>query len=727
MSFLAYVRVEAGRVFRSRGTWLVMLLTLLSPLFGYTLYQPALTSTKASQLLANPALAGALGGTVLFALLTLYELSRVHVTGTAVLTESIVSPMVMQGARLVGLLLAATATGLLTGLVYLPYTAAKLGNLFVLWDYVMCYGVVMLLGLWLGCLLAATAYQITRRVDISFVIIAACVLLSMTSFVNESFLLRWINPIIPILSDDFSNTQVLRMAAYNRLFWLLIFGGAWVLSQLCTRRYGKGVFGSLTRNLRKVALPITAIVLVVAGVTAYAQQPFVNHAPLDGFDDEVDWPDGISQLSTTVDARPDLRRGTFDGTATYHMRNMGSEPVTQLMSINCGYTVKKLTIDGEPVPFEDLNDDIVRVKHIRFQLPTGKDIVVEVEYGGYPQMWSISESTMGGDEVSPRYIYLTGAAFAPIMEATWEDSYTNVGEITLPENLVPLLYGTAEPEKLAELEDGSVRWRLEETMPLIYLYAADYVVEDVSVEEMSVGFYYSRKHQAVMERVDIAETLKDVMRYCVNNIGSLSFADGDYLKLVQMSAFMFGGYAGGGMSVMGESSFVEDILSDPLRGASGQEVMAHEIIHQWWGLGRMFNEYDEDVDPAWSAEGFTVYSTYRMMKEKYGDAYAQKNYVDVWQREADALSRDFYQRHPEYLSRLPEQYAASVLSAHDSTMKYCIMPLKILKAAELVGGEDRMDEIMRELFSTEDLIMPYYLSYEDFLDACGLTKEDLAL
>ena len=54
-------------------------------------------------------------------------------------------------------------------------------------------------------------------------------------------------------------------------------------------------------------------------------------------------------------------------------------------------------------------------------------------------------------------------------------------------------------------------------------------------------------------------------------------------------------------------------------------------------------------------------------------------------------------------------------------------PLKILKAEELVGGEAAMDEILHGLFNRELDPMYPYLTYQEFLDACGLTEEDLTL
>ena len=56
---------------------------------------------------------------------------------------------------------------------------------------------------------------------------------------------------------------------------------------------------------------------------------------------------------------------------------------------------------------------------------------------------------------------------------------------------------------------------------------------------------------------------------------------------------------------------------------------------------------------------------------------------------------------------------------------YSEMPLQILKAEQLVGGEEVMDQILHDLFNREiDYTYPY-LTYQDFLDACGLTEEEL--
>ena len=137
----------------------------------------------------------------------------------------------------------------------------------------------------------------------------------------------------------------------------------------------------------------------------------------------------------------------------------------------------------------------------------------------------------------------------------------------------------------------------------------------------------------------------------------------------------------------------------------------------------------DTVDPTspWSAEGLTVYTTYRFVKELYGADYAQKHYVGQWRQAVDGYYLSFYVRHPDYLERLPEDKQLEITNALTYVRQYCVMPLKILKAEQLVGGEGAMDQILRGLFNRElDPAYPY-LTYQDFLDACGLTEEALDL
>ena len=306
---------------------------------------------------------------------------------------------------------------------------------------------------------------------------------------------------------------------------------------------------------------------------------------------------------------------------------------------------------------------------------------------------------------------------------------TNTANVILPDSMTPLVM-EGSVQLLSDNGDGTKTWYLDRGKhSMVYLYAADYAHETIIAGETETDFYYARNNKQTMDKYNVTGALREVLDFCTEKYGPIRMSVDQKLTLLQLSATMFGGYASDGMSVFGETTFAEDTLNDPLRGASGQEVMAHEIVHQWWGgLGVGFEgEYDLAGDPEWTSEGFTVYTTYRIMKEKFGEQYARENYVAVWEQAVENMKRNFYHRNPQYMEILPEQYASRITSSERQAKAYCVMPLKILKAAELVGGEDRMDEIMGDLYKQKVESMNPVLTYNEFLAACGLTKEALEL
>ena len=227
-----------------------------------------------------------------------------------------------------------------------------------------------------------------------------------------------------------------------------------------------------------------------------------------------------------------------------------------------------------------------------------------------------------------------------------------------------------------------------------------------------------------MAEAGAVDAVKAVVDYCTEHYGKLSYGTGDTLKLIQ-SRVAGGGYAVDGASLLDEADFTAANLGDVQKGGGAGEVMIHELVHQWWGLGNMFDTVDS-TSP-WSAEGLTVYTTYRIVKELYGEDYARAHYVDQWQQAVDDYYLDFYVRNPNYLANLPEAKQLEITGNLTYVRQYCEMPLKILKAEQLVGGEESMDQILNSLFNRELDPMYPYLTYQEFLDACGLTEEDLSL
>ena len=726
MKTLKLFPLELGRLLQSRLTWLIVLLTVLSPAAGLVLYRPATSTTMLSLYLANPAMAGGVAGGILFGALTVYELDRVSRSRADVLMDAAVSPLTMALTRLLALLAAAVGTLALTMLVWLPVSAGLIGSVFSGVDYALAYGLLMGLALPLSILAAGAAYQFTRRADLSLVLFAAFAALSLTVWADD-WQLCWLNPCVWALSDDFSNFRVFRSVAWMRLTWLAALAGVWTVSYLCVRQYGKGLFGSLARGVRRAYRPVIALALLACSGTAYAAQPFIDHSNPDltvmSFY-EIPYAEGVTFLSRSAQVFPDTAAGTVTGRASYRFENTSGQEQSISFGVNPGYTISNVQVGGADVPFTVSGYQEYNEARLEVTIPAEEQVELTMEYSGFPQE---SLPTMqGGKELSADYLCLENSALSPrVMNVLpGENGYPAAIEITLPASMTAVPFGSSEAEVVSENDDGTRTWRYEDNGAGGILYAGDYVREDIEAGGMTIQFYYGRKHQAVMEAAGAVDAVKAVVDYCTEHYGKLSFGSGETLKLIQ-SRVAGGGYATDGASLLDEADFTANNLGDAATGGGAGEVMIHEQVHQRWGLGNMFDT--SDSTSPWSAEGLTVYTTYRIVKELYGEAYAREHYVNQWQQAVDDYYLDFYVRCPEYLERLPENVRLNISNSLSGMRQYCEMPLKILKAEQLVGGEEAMDQILNSLFNRELDPMYPYLTYQEFLDACGLTEEDLSL
>ena len=727
MKTLRLFPLELGRLLRSRLTWLVMLLTVLGPVVGLYLYQSAV-STMNSLYLANPAIAGGIAGGILFGLLAILDLDRACRSRVDVLVDAVVSPLTAALTRLSALLTTAVLTTTLTMLVWLPISAGLIGAVFDMVDYVLAYLLFMGLALPLGVLAAASAYQFTRRADLSLVVFAAFCGLSLTVWA-ENWQLCWLNPCVWALSDDFSNFRIYRSVAYMRLTWLAGLAGVWTLSYLCIRQYGKGALGSLARSIRRAYRPVIAVTLLACSGTAYAAQPMVDNSNPDQtamtfF--EIPYLDGVICTGRSAQVFPDVSAGTVRGKASYSFENSSGQEQKVALGVTPGYTISNVRANGETVPFsvgdyQEFNEVLLEVT-----LPAEAQIELTMEYGGFPREDQNLSDSQGSTEISGTYLQLENAALSPRLLNVLPDEnyYPTEMEITLPNAMTAIPFGSSRAEVVAEHEDGTKTWRWEDIGTGGILYAGDYVREDIQAGGMTIELYYGRKHQDIMTQANAADAVRDVVEYCAAHYGTLSFGSGETLKLIQ-SRIAGGGYAAGGASLLDESDFTAANLNRAEKGSGDSEVMIHELVHQWWGLGNMFDI--PEPDSPWSAEGLTVYTTYRIVKELYGEEYARTHYIDQWQQEVDDYYLNFYVRHPEYLEMLPEAERLRISNSLSGMRQYSEMPLKLLKAEQLVGGEDAMDQVLYDLFNREIDPMYPYLTYDEFLSACGLTEEDLNL
>ena len=647
---------------------------------------------------------------------------------TLLLTDAAVSPLVMALVRLLALLAGALLTLGLTMLLWLPVSRGLIGSVFDGTDYILAYLLFMGLALPLGILSAASAYQLTRRLDLSLVLFAVFAGLSLTVWADD-WQLCWLNPCVWALSDDFSNFRIFRSVAYMRLTWLAALAGVWTLSWLCVRQNGRGLFRSLLWSARRIYRPAVALFLLVCAVSAYAAQPLVDRSNPDETAAkfyELPYAEGVVCTGRSAQVFPDTAAGAVRGRASYQLRNTSGREQRVAFGVNPGYTISHVRADGEAAPFSVSSYQEFNEAMLEVVIPAAEQVELTMEYKGFPRENRNLSVMQGSMEISGEYLCLENAALSPRLMNVLpgEDGYPASIEITLPASMTVIPFGSGGAGVIAEHEDGTRTWSCEMNSTGGILYAGDYIREDIEAGGLTIEFYYGRRHQAVMKAAGAADAVRAVVEYCTEHYGSLPFGTGSRLKLIQ-SRVSGGGYAADGASLLDEADFTAANLSDAGKGAGAGEVMIHELVHQWWGLGNMFDV--SDPDSPWSAEGLTVYTTYRIARELYGEAYAQENYVEQWQKAVDDYYLDFYVRNPDYLAKLPAEKQLEITNHLTYVRQYCEMPLKIWKAEALAGGREAMDQILSNLFNRElDPAYPY-LTYQEFLDACGLTEEDLSL
>lgn len=735
MSFFFYLRVELKRIFNLKSVYLVMILTMLCPMAGYKIYKTAMLQTKSGDLIANPTMAGAIGGGILFALLTLVEFDRGRKYKTGVLINSIVSPLVINIVRLMSIGVAAIISVSITAVLYFPYTFIKMGNIFDPYTYWNSFFLLMLPSILLSILVISALYQIFNNTSISMIAFIALVLVGFSKWFEDNNISHWINPIISSYSDFFGNDVIFLLMQHSRLFWFLVFGGMWLIGLISVRQYGKGIFKSVLYNSRKVYIPLLAVALISGGVYAYINQPMI--ALKSQQSEKIEKNEQLELDRANLELNFDTNRGRISGKVTYLVKNLSNSEQECNIRVNTGFNIHHITANEKDITFRSLNSkkDVVTIT-----LPRDKEIKVNLEYDGIPKFSEeFGALIAGSNTIGNKCIDLFGAnnIYPQIRALPNKEGAPVTGEITMPGSLTPVVYGEKVQKddelparnvggntvKLLSQDGKNKKWSFQANGEgFMNILAGDYVIKKLGDENMPMEFYYSQKTEESMKDKNTEKVIHDTIEFCTSYYGKLHNTSKDNpVKIVERSVLLAGGMAVPNLSTTGEMCFNDKSLNDKKNGASAAEVMGHELSHQWWGLPAIGDGGD---NKNWSAEGFAVYTTYRVAKETRGAEYAQKNYIDVWKNLVSSQNNNFYNRNPEYLKVLPEKYSTKIDDQNRVTGWYARLPLQILKASELVGGEDKMDNILAGLYKNSEKSK---ISWQGFLDACGLKEEDLKI
>lgn len=167
MKFFSYLRVELNRILHLKVVYMIMLLTIISPIVGYNLKGNMLAQTTAYNLIIKPCIVGALISGALFALLTLIEFYRVNKHKIGILTNSIVPHLMLNMVRMFAIGIVAIVSVTITALMYFPYVVIKMEYTFDAYIYFNSFFLFMPFSVLLSILAASAFYQIFYQINLS--------------------------------------------------------------------------------------------------------------------------------------------------------------------------------------------------------------------------------------------------------------------------------------------------------------------------------------------------------------------------------------------------------------------------------------------------------------------------------------------------------------------------------------------------------------------------------
>ena len=736
------IRAEFIRLMKKKTTYILMLCHIISIAICYVPYLQRqlrifmndgfdVIASGTNEYIYRPFAIGSLTGSILWGIYVLASADKEKKNNSREMVSAFMDERKHSFTRIMAFLSVTILDTVLCMLVFLPVCMKKMDYLFQWKTYIIYPLILMLFGIAMTVSLMEGLYRIFENTIVSLLVFGILTAVQFTpAFINSVFV-RWNLPQELPVSDTVGSAGILRILIYTRIILLLCSICIWSLAALFIRKYQYGPARSFLVSLKKPLRLTVPVLCALIAAFMVAGQPFIDHGPLVVEDIgnvfETSWDLAAECSKVQRDYYFDTLKGTIRGTYKLTIDELAKQDLE--IYHNAGIKIKHLTFNGEEVGFTThfRKEDALRTSqsevYSAFRLPEGSTGELVCEFEGYPTQsrtyykdWKYSCASR---TVGPDYIYLHADIVG--MEGVGNAPYTSKTRIHVPSSHIPLADGFEM--KKAEDEGGGIAcWETYNDYAIIM--SSPNEICDIDYEKAKVKLAYNQKNGYAIRKYKLDEAASDVLRYCDDHIGTLNMDETNRITIELVSSELGGGYAADGNAVIDESVLSAENLSDQKDGANGNETFMHEIVHLFLGdLGLPF-----DDDGLWSCEGMTVYTTYRIVKEKYGALYAKKYYSDVWEEVVKKQNNNFYLRNPGYLDKLPESYRNSILSSIGTDNRYCRMPLMLLKAEQILG-EEKMDAVIQELYARRN---EYYMNggcctFEDFLNAAGLEKEDLEL
>jgi aminopeptidase N len=402
---------------------------------------------------------------------------------------------------------------------------------------------------------------------------------------------------------------------------------------------------------------------------------------------------GYDVTHYTIDLDADLNSGEISGSVT-----IAAEATEALSAFNLdfsGYTIASITLDGDAVDYSREGRELTITPGTPLQ--AGASFIVDVTYAGIP---GEDVDTAGGPVFAEGWTQYTDGVFVasePAGAANWYpsndhplDKATYTFRITVPDGYVVAANGLLE-ETLEE--DDSVTYVWESRYPMA-TYLATVNIARFTVQEsegpngLPIRNYFPT---ALSQRgEDVFARQSDMIALYNELFGPYPFeAYGSVVANVEL------GFA---LETQTLSLFGRDILSPFNFGSQAEEVIAHELSHQWFG---------DSVTPArwqdiWLNEGFATYADALWIEHEYG---------------ADALDR--YMRGLYSVIANP-RFAASAIAMPGLPPPNDLFNTSVylrggwtLHALRLEVGDDAFFEILRTYY---DRFQYSNVTTQDFVD-----------
>lgn len=738
MNAVAKLSREARRILSERLTLLFIALTAAGAVW-FSLNSTGRTASDA--FILEPAKNSAILGALLFTLLTLVQSHRDYKNNTDTIILTCTDPIFYELRRTLALICTAVVTTLIITLFAFPYGMAKARDYFQPAAFFTAWYLIFLGALVFSVLLSSGFYMLTKRADAAFFIMAGLILLSKLLenmfTLNPSYLFYWVQTTADSFSDLVSNQFQIDMLLWNRLFCLLVSMGLWALGLCTSRRYGRGLPGSFLVNCRRVWIPVMLIAAISLSTVSYALEPiFDDSKPVD-YSGMMNSGTGIvSSVSSTPEVgNPNLtltgksfdldigtKGHTLSGIAKYKLKNATGETQTLPVKLNTGLNIDSVLINGAEGKATRGETGESSAANWSIELPATDEYDLEVSYSGRIRNDNtiLQRVTYG---IADGFVWLPPLGVSPGVDINVDKDSTFSGTLSLNETLEPV-FPKGKPTK-TETKDGKTEWQYAGSAGAqgTGIFAADYMIKSFEAGGLNIELKYFAKHDKSISDMNAANVIKAAIDYFTDAYGPLVYDKN--LTILELPAYVSGGFAGGNMSAMDETCYDEEgylpaEAMTPDQGG-GLDVLVHEIAHQWWGLATM---PVQDGTSSWSAEGITCYSTYCFMKQYFGEEYAQEHFVKEWQQGWKTYQNAFYIQHPEYLAKLSATDASNIMASFVNMSLYDIMPLRLLKAEKALGGTEAFQKKVSELYTAH---LGQAVTYDDFLTVTGLTKEALDL